>query len=587
MGDEAKYAAAEGEYAAEGAYDEAAYAVEGGGGYDEQYASYEGGDGYYEGGEGGAVTEAVEADPYVAPTSYPLGALAPINYAGYWDDARGEMYAYDEATGECAYGVGADGDVYAVDYRNVMWVKPYERASDALAVVGDPLPRKSRERTRLVSLKLREAAVIVQSAVRSQAGRLRCIERTLKFYKKLLDPESGQFYYEHLDTGQTQWHRPAVLLGTRRRRGLSPWPVDCRDETVCEELGPYDDAGQEWYGNDELAQYYAAQTGEADHRSILTGPYCKRTGKGKHAAFAINKLPKRSETLRGKSSVDRSLPLFLDNTEVDPHDWRLGDTVQCFDGIVLKKVMVEPYMLARGAVAQGPTEVVRLMQRNAKRPQVLYFCLAAVAKFELRETEMGLCSKEATACILQTLKTLTKYPKIPALVAASLVALVSLADNYANRSVILKEEWCRLVVAAVNNLTTESQEVIVHHADGNEKITVRTATRQSCDIAASGCRLFATFASDPKLREEFAEEAIKACIVAMKFCDEDATVQSAACDCLYNYVYRCEFAAVIAEDHEALDNVKAACLNFQGDADFCAQADRAYKALSPGGWRGT
>ena len=31
------------------------------------------------------------------------------------------MYAFHEASGECAYGVGPDGDVYALDYRSVMW----------------------------------------------------------------------------------------------------------------------------------------------------------------------------------------------------------------------------------------------------------------------------------------------------------------------------------------------------------------------------------------------------------------------------------------------------------------------------------
>ena len=46
------------------------------------------------------------------------------------------------------------------------------------------------------------------------------------------------------------------------------------------------------------------------------------------------------------------------------------------------------------------------------------------------------------------------------------------------------------------------------------------------------------------------------------------------------------FAAVIAEDLECLDRVKAALVNFQGDQDFVSQADRAEKALSPGGWRG-
>ena len=301
-----------------------------------------------------------------------------------------------------------------------------------------------------------------------------------------------------------------------------------------------------------------------------------------------------------------------------------------------------------------------------------------------------------------------------------MTALVALAQNYANRAVILKEEWQRLVVAAMNNLTTESQEHIVRHAEGNEKVAaaardaafrtiprlephcargagaaqrrpsflsqvvIRTATRHSCDIAANGCRLFGVIASDPKLRENLAEEAIKACIVVMDFCDEASTprgrsnffflrgaarararrrrrhsqchrdlsrsrgvaaitlgqdptprtiraaprgrrrdpsprtiraaprggaatrldgmvpwigpggrflaqaptVQSAACDCLYNYCYRCEFAAMIADDLDALERVKTAVGNFRSDHAFQAQADRAVKVLMPGGWRG-
>ena len=175
-------------------------------------------------------------------------------------------------------------------------------------------------------------------------------------------------------------------------------------------------------GHGELAEYHRDGRKDRDPRAILTGPYCARTGKGKGARFAINKLPE-SQGLRGKSTVDPEMPLFLDNTEIESNDWRLGEWVQCFDGIEIKKIMVEPYMLARGAGARGPTEVVRLMQRNLKRPPVLYFCLQAISKFELRETEMGLASKEATACILQTLKVLTRYPRIPALVGTRLRAL--------------------------------------------------------------------------------------------------------------------------------------------------------------------
>ena len=536
-----------------------------------------------------------EQQPYAPQQAFPLGSAAPPGYVGYWDETRGEMYAFHEASGECAYGVGPDGDVYALDYRSVMWC-PGSGEDATLALQASAAERTSSSqgsRRRSVAgsvktLRLKDAAVVVQAAHRRSLGWAKAAARVRKQFCRRYDFESGFYYYERIKGGETQWHRPAVLLGTRRRRGLGATRDDVAlvGDQPGGEVAEY--AGGDWeLGGGELGEYYARGGGETkDNSWILEGPYCARTGRGKRTAFAINRLPPQSQTLRGKSSVDKDTPLFLDNTEIDPQEWSLGDEVQVFDGIVLKRVMVEPYMLARGAVAIGPTEVVRLMQRSARRPQVLYFCLVAIAKFELHETEMGLCSADAKACILQTLKVLNKYPKIPALVGQCLGSLVSLADNYAHRSVILKEEWARLVVSAVNNLTTESQEVIVHHADGNEKVVVRTATRQSCDIAANGCRLFAVFACDPKLREEFAEDAIKVCNVAMDFCDEDATVQAAACDCLYNYVYRCEFAAVIAEDLECLDRVKAALVNFQGDQDFVSQADRAEKALSPGGWRG-
>ncbi|KAJ8600711.1 hypothetical protein CTAYLR_003921 [Chrysophaeum taylorii] len=198
---------------------------------------------------------------------------------------------------------------------------------------------------------------------------------------------------------------------------------------------------------------------------------------GKQAILAINALPQRSASLRHKPSVEPSLPLFLDNNEIEC-DWRPGDQVQCFDGFKVKRVTVEPYLLASGAAARGPLEVIKLMQRNAKRQDLLYFCLMAIAKFEFHENEDGRCTREAKACILQTLKIFGKHAGVPAIAAAALAALVQLAQNYAGRDVISKEEWCRLVVAALNNLTFEFQEVILRHADGNEKVQVRTATRQ-------------------------------------------------------------------------------------------------------------
>ena len=94
----------------------------------------------------------------------------------------------------------------------------------------------------------------------------------------------------------------------------------------------------------------------------------------------------------------------------------------------------------------------------------------------------------------------------------------------------------------------------------------------------NGCRLFGVFAADPKRREDFAEEAIKACLVVLAFCDESATVCSAACDCLYNYCYRCEFAALLAAEQGAYEKVQEAVGNFMSDEH---PETRKAKVLAP------
>jgi hypothetical protein len=547
------------------------------------------------------------------PQQVELGPRCPDAYTGYFDTVRQEPYAYDEATGECVYALDSDGAVFEADYRQVLWVRPYESSS----IVAAPPERRPRTpSTQMVEYEEERAALIVQAAVRRGQAWARACEKAISLYVKKLDEETAFYAYELVD-GDTakppdefkevyrvsalcpqipddalrkaltiepsQWHRPAVLLGTRRRRGLIPYGKDCPDHSS--DLAMYDDHSEIVSPqNDEEVDRYAWRV-PMEPALMLKGPFCARTGRGKTCRFAINKLPD-SKGLRNHHSVDQKVPLFLDNDEIECSEWKLGDWVQCFDGMVLKKVMVEPYMLSRGAGAQGPTEVVKLMQKNLKRPTVLYFCLMSIAKMELRESEMGLATKEASACVLQTLKTLTRYPKNEPLVAAATGALVQLAQNYATREVILKEEWQRLVVNALNNLKKESKEHLITTVDGQEKITVHTATRWARDTAMNGCRLFGVFAADPKRREDFAEEAIKACLVVLAFCDESATVCSAACDCLYNYCYRCEFAALLAAEQGAYEKVQEAVGNFMSDEHCQKQCERAIKVLAPNGWRG-
>ena len=444
------------------------------------------------------------------PPQVELGPRCPDAYTGYFDTVRQEPYAYDEATGECVYAIAEDGAVFEADYR-LLWVRPYESSS----IVAAPPERRPRTpSTQMVEYEEERAALIVQAAVRRGQAWAQACEKAISLYVKKLDEETAFYCYElvegeakppdgmeiyrvsalcphipddrlrqALTVASSQWHRPAVLLGTRRRRGLVPYGRDCPDHSP-DILAMYDDNSEivSPQNDDEVDRY--AWRVPMEPALMLKGPFCARTGRGKTCRFAINKLPD-SKGLRNHHSVDQKVPLFLDNDEIECSEWKLGDWVQCFDGMVLKKVMVEPYMLSRGAGAQGPTEVVKLMQKNLKRPTVLYFCLMSIAKMELRESEMGLATKEASACVLQTLKTLTRYPKNEPLVAAATGALVQLAQNYATREVILKEEWQRLVVNALNNLKKESKEHLITTVDGQEKITVHTATRWARDTATN------------------------------------------------------------------------------------------------------
>lgn len=272
--------------------------------------------------------------------------------------------------------------------------------------------------------------------------------------------------------------RQIFLSTRRRRRGLAIADVDVSENSYDYETDP---------GKSLVPAYnfgpYCARMGRGSTLAIIIR-MLTQTRAGKSAQFAVNALPEQSASLRHKKSVDQSTPLFVENKEIEPCAWKLGQRVQCFDGYKVKRVYVEPYMIARGAAARGPLEIAKVMQRHSKHVEVLYFCLMAIAKLELCEDEDGVCTRESRACILQTLSTLSKQADVQEIVAAALAALVQLAQNYASRLVIAKEEWSSLVEKAMCNVKFEMQEVIDRHAEGNNDLTkIRTATFESATSA--------------------------------------------------------------------------------------------------------
>ena len=104
------------------------------------------------------------------------------------------------------------------------------------------------------------------------------------------------------------------------------------------------------------------------------------------------------------------------------------------------------------------------MEAYPDSPHVQVFCLQGVAKLELEETEFGLARDDAVRSAQRALYLLAheKWRQVEGVVGAALGAMAALADNYANRGALMKEEgWLGVTVRALHNLKNDEQEVKV------------------------------------------------------------------------------------------------------------------------------
>jgi hypothetical protein len=128
---------------------------------------------------------------------------------------------------------------------------------------------------------------------------------------------------------------------------------------------------------------------------------------------------------------------------------------------------------------------------------------------------------------------------------------------------------------------------MLDHGDGTkEKLEIVEPTRQSIEICANACKLFAQMACDNTHRAKIADDGIPLVLYAMKFCKDEAVVQMNACRALYNFVYRCEKAHTITVEEDALDLVEVLPDTFSSDSELILIAERTMRALAPEGWRG-
>jgi hypothetical protein len=330
-----------------------------------------------------------------------------------------------------------------------------------------------------------------------------------------------------------------------------------------------------------------------DAGNVLEGPYCRRSGTGKQMVKAINRLPVYtssrdrvafSKTRGGDLKEDR---LFEYPEDINYDDWELGHNITLLDGKVERESNFEAMILGRGGFEGGGAELARTMARYQNRPDVQMFGLINLAKYDYHETEEGYANPDGVAAMNWTLTVMPMYLENEAIQCRAVAVLAQLADNYAMRRELVKEDWTGKAVAAMNGNRMMTREMVLDHGHGRrERIEIKEPSRFAKDTCAWTCKLFGLMACDNAHRSNVADDGMSVVMHAMRFCPDDPIVQLNACKALYNFVYRCEAAHTLATEEDIIDLVEPLLEKFPSDKELIRITERALRALSPDGWRG-
>jgi len=552
-------------------------------------------DGIGEWAEGGDQRE------YETPTiSEETAELLP-NFQLQFDDARNEHYLFHPYTGECIFGVDERGNLVSdLDRNKSMWTRAtlfYESVEDMRReITGQRIARAKRYKSTFPpnrSIYTEEVAIsILQNFFRRIYGLMRYRQKIFDTYVKNYDAGSYLFYFTNVETGVTSWCRP-IGLGQSAENDI---PEAVEDIMVAHEngdfgdyqLAEYKDCGEDDYqdGKTEDEELVLGFPAVKKKSPFLIGPYCKRTrgvpGRRVRKALGNKKLKSAGAVVDrfGRTGFAHPKDMSIDVT-------LYGEDIPALDGLVVKDATVEPYMLMRAAHEKGPQAVLDLMKKHKQNRHIIMFGCLSFCKYEIKETEDGVASVEATNCCKMMLSLCDdEWTENRAILSAALGALASLSDNYSNRIMMHETNWMSRVVKVMKSVEEETTDVYVRHADGVTKMSVTNVTRQSVDIAVNGCKLLFNMACDESNREYVADSGTPLVMYVMKFVDDNATVQHYGVLALYNFVYRNEAAHFQANEDGAMELCEEVVANFPNDDNLRRAAKRTIKALTPEGWRG-
>ncbi|GMI34837.1 hypothetical protein TeGR_g12017 [Tetraparma gracilis] len=584
--------------------------------------------------------DAKEADPSSAnspppstltkvlgPHSFPTPPLNLPQFRQCYDDVKECAYLFHPRTGEVVYVENDHGDAAGVSRAFSCWTRPEE------AWPGGGTNEEFRDdiswgrhtwRMREILLNppppprnytQEEAALCIQSLYRRVRDTAKLRYKLKAIYSKHYDPESFLCYFVNELTGATQWHRPVGLgqsaehdipeVGFELEATPDFVPIETHDLTLAptnavaiaeEKSTGYGDLESELgfsitstprRGNTprkgkKVKKTYATLEG---NQKYTVGPYCKRTkgtpGRNVTKALGNRKLNEAKEMMDENGRTGFGHPKDLD---LDAELY--GPDIPSLDGLVLRTVPVEPYMLLRGAHEHGVTAVLDMMHKYPKNRHVVLFGFLSLAKMDIVETEDGVASEECTRAVKHALLMIDEWTDNAAILAAALACLATISDNYANRIVINEEKWMPRIVKLMKDMETETNDLYIRFADGVKKIEVTSVTRQSIDLAIFGTKVLFNMSCDEVNREYVADSGSALVLYVMKYCDEDPTVQHWACLALYNFVYRNEPAHTILNEENVLEVLRKVESEFAGDDTLRKACKRTIAAMEPEGWRG-
>ena len=317
----------------------------------------------------------------------------------------------------------------------------------------------------------------------------------------------------------------------------------------------------------------------------LVGPYCKRTkykpGRNVTKALGNRKLKEAGNVVDEFGRTGYSHP-----SEIDLTAPLYGPDIPSLDGLVIRNVPVEPYMVLRGCHEHGPMMVMDKMEEYPKNRHVILFGFLSLAKMMIVETEDGVASPDAVKCVETCLALAKEWEDNMAILSAILGALASLSDNYANRIMINEHKWMPCVVKLMKMVETETSELYIRFSDGVRKIEVTSVSRHSMEIAINGCKFLSNMSCDEANREYVADSGFPLVTYVMKFCLEDPTVAHYGVLALYNFVYRNEPAHYQANEEGVLELLESVLDLHGGDDNLRKACKRCIAAMEPEGWRG-